>query len=694
MNSDNFSTALPVTRNEPKDDSGYASQEPSPPPNSSRSFTDRAIAKGKSIMPNYIRKPKQLRPYDKPIPQLTWNRFSDLREQYAESLNNLTRGLPNCTSILMTLQVLGENEESAEPWVFIQCNKAVFGKITRFFRESAIRCDFEPPQPDDRFPRLRVCVHPQKPRPLVSTVVKTANAPPQFDLSANSEGNEIYVLKSNVTPGARRGRQIMTGYSHGVRQATMGGFIKTIDSGSLETIYGMTAGHFVFEELYDDAEYSPVSDYDSEYNEDMESFEFDLNFVEANSEDENDVHVLDKSGIEIDEEVNMDEWSRLGKLSMASHNLFIDEGNLDWGLITIDKNSYSPPNAAFNPYPTRTKSRGEQSSVQMSSARGPLNGILHGSWSYIMLPPGKVLVQTRLLSLSEGEKLHVGDSGAWIVDSSSFLRVYGHVVASDVLGRGYVVPIHNTLEDIRKGLVRLFSRPFWVAPAYIMNILHSNDTGTKLSPPKGLIKGFEDHGDADEKFAPLPSKFNKLDSKYLTMKPIPSTPLPIKSPRPELQPSTVAKKQSDAEFSKALTPSQDVSVSTRVPKSEEFKMDKEEEELRRIYFRHNQRYKEKEVELIEAGEEHNDNEHLKDLKDARDVAEKFYIIRKAEVRQDTKLAIHLKKELENLPGYEDYIISSESDTSGPHELSSAHDTKHPTSKKTRKRKIDEEKGSI
>ncbi|KAF5875895.1 uncharacterized protein Bfra_002291 [Botrytis fragariae] len=673
MNSDNFSTALPVTRNEPNEDSGYASLEPSPPPNSSKSLTDRAIAKGKSIMPNYIRKPKKLRPYDKPIPQLTWDRFSDLREQYAESLNSLTRGLPNCTSILMTLQVLGENEESAEPWVFIQCNKAVVGKITRFFQRSAIRRDFEPSQPDDRFPRLRVHIYPQKPRPLVNT----ANAPPQFDSPAISEGNEIYVLKVFAwgAPGHH------------------GGFIKTIDSGNLETIYGMTAGHFVFEELYDDAEYSPVSDYDGEYEEDVESFEFELGFIEANSEDENDLHVLNKSGIEIDEEVNMNEWSRLGKLSMASHNLFTDEGNLDWGLITIDKNSYSPPNAAFNPYPTRSQSRGGQSSVQMSSTRGPLNGILHGSWSYIMLPPGKVLVQTRLLSLSDGKKLHVGDSGAWIVDSSSFLRVYGHVVASDVLGRGYVVPIHDTLEDIKKGLARLFSKPFSVSLAYSINVLRPNDTGTK-HPPKGPMKGVEDHGDADGKHVPLPSRFSEADSKYSTMEPTPSPPRPGKSPRPELQPPTVAKKQSDAESFKALTPSPNIAAAYSRGYPGQLSMDKEEQELEKALLKCEKRYDEREIELLEAGEDTDHNKDLKNLEHARDIASRYYLIRKAELRNDTKLAAQLKMELENLPGYGDYIISSKSDTYGSHELPSAHEIKHRAGKKIPEGEIGEGKGSI
>jgi hypothetical protein len=120
MNVANSSTALPAPRNEPKNrqsgglNSGYASQS-STPDSLKSNFVDRAVANGRNLWPHSFRKPKQLRPFNKSISQLTWDRFSDLREQYAEKLNHLTRSLPNCPSILMTLQVLGEDEETAEP---------------------------------------------------------------------------------------------------------------------------------------------------------------------------------------------------------------------------------------------------------------------------------------------------------------------------------------------------------------------------------------------------------------------------------------------------------------------------------------------------------------------------------------------------------------------------------------------------
>ena len=47
--------------------------------------------------------------------------------------------------------------------------------------------------------------------------------------------------------------------------------------------------------------------------------------------------------------------------------------------------------------------------------------------------------------------LKSGDCGSWVVDSETN-EVYGHIVASDVFGEVYVVPLGAVLEDIRKQL--------------------------------------------------------------------------------------------------------------------------------------------------------------------------------------------------------------------------------------------------
>jgi hypothetical protein len=103
------------------------------------------------------RKKTKLTHFEKEIPKLTQNRFEDLRELYADSLNNLASGISKRRGILMTLKVLGESEETAEPWVFIQCDKAIAKKVRRFFKQSSVVSDFKPPSPNIYTPKLCIC---------------------------------------------------------------------------------------------------------------------------------------------------------------------------------------------------------------------------------------------------------------------------------------------------------------------------------------------------------------------------------------------------------------------------------------------------------------------------------------------------------------------------------------------------------
>lgn len=44
-----------------------------------------------------------------------------------------------------------------------------------------------------------------------------------------------------------------------------------------------------------------------------------------------------------------------------------------------------------------------------------------------------------------------GDSGSWVVDASTY-EVYGHVVATDAFGEAYVIPLRDTLRQMKKQL--------------------------------------------------------------------------------------------------------------------------------------------------------------------------------------------------------------------------------------------------
>ncbi len=402
----NSPTTLPVVNTKQKGsesrgiDSGYASQISTP--NSSKSgLVDSAVTDGKNLWPRFFQKPKQLRPYNKPVSQLTWDRFSDLREQYADILNNFTRNLPNCPSVLMTLQVLGEDEETAKPWVFVQCDKAVFKKINNFFKQPVVKIDFEPPQPDDRSPLLRVLVHPRKPRLL--GIHEGCSS--QHDVLTDGDLIEIFADKGSISAGDLSGIPIMSEHSQRIHKATLGGIVVVTDKKGQRTLFGMTAGHFLQQQPYDLSEDELSDDVDDEFHAE-ESFELDPSSIEVKVEEEKEALPVGGSEDEHGRKADLNKWSKLGRLSKASHTCLEDGRNFDWALMTIDESHpvFLPTMPFYNSYQSRDLGfSAPETNVMAVFARGLKRGTLSSSLSYIMLPPGKVLVGTYLLSFSDGE---------------------------------------------------------------------------------------------------------------------------------------------------------------------------------------------------------------------------------------------------------------------------------------------------
>jgi hypothetical protein len=86
-----------------------------------------------------------------------------------------------------------------------------------------------------------------------------------------------------------------------------------------------------------------------------------------------------------------------------------------------------------------------------SSCSSRFSGVRLGLLSHmpgaIMLSPEDGFIDAHLLTLDDGQELQDGDSGSWVVNPIS-LEVYGHVVATDITGDGYVIPLHAALDEM------------------------------------------------------------------------------------------------------------------------------------------------------------------------------------------------------------------------------------------------------
>lgn len=178
--------------------------------------------------------------------------------------------------------------------------------------------------------------------------------------------------------------------------------------------------------------------------------------------------------------VSISEWSFVESQKLGNIlNMFKDytewkDQYLDWALFTLDPTVYRP-----NLFFSETKAR----KFQLTAASGkslpetgchpvvimgrPSQGFKSGSLSTmptrVLLGPGKGFVDVYTLSLDTGSgKVAVslslieliiavssGDSGSWVIDPV-MAKVYGHVIATDMLGEAYVIPLEGIFEDIRR----------------------------------------------------------------------------------------------------------------------------------------------------------------------------------------------------------------------------------------------------
>jgi len=385
-------------------DSGYASKSSTPKNSKSgENFGPFVVANTSSSLLTRRKKTK-LSPFEKEIPKSTQNRFEDLRELYADRLNSLGSGIAKRRGILMTLKVLGENEEKAEPWVFVQCDKTIAKKVRRFFKEPSVVSDFQPSSPSKFTPKLDIYVHELpllllgRSSPTSSTSKKPSPTTQKSVELYNGRGSNLHTLcgsKIVVTINGQR------------RSATVGGVISVETAeGSIEH-FGMTAGHFLNEDCnmegfdeevqegLDADEQGTDDDTDEEVSDDEQDFELDL----GPSEETGHTFLLKRTAVQAEESSSISIGS--GHVFCTSQENLQGGPNLDWALFAVD-NKLKLPNIVFRDEITTSRTFRSTVYVELSTvSRGHIYGTLSDSWSYLTLAPGNGLVRMKALKLAD-----------------------------------------------------------------------------------------------------------------------------------------------------------------------------------------------------------------------------------------------------------------------------------------------------
>ncbi|KAK1465930.1 hypothetical protein CMEL01_11922 [Colletotrichum melonis] len=309
--------------------------------------------------------------------------------------------------------ILGTAAENAHEHIVVLCPSQLLDTINEFFEKTKIIKELC--EPSDQIPSISIIVEGREPRmmaQLLHSVMAMGPHPQSPD--------DIYM------PGMQSlsGQCVVAKDTLGIAIiATCGGMIKVVDKTGKRMLYGMTAGHV---------------------------------FNDANSQITQDLANVWRPQYR-------EEWLTPGRV-WKRDGLQEKGPDCDWALLAPEHvwlfgaNRYRTRDSSGQPiehaltteigtFPPDTICQ-EVEMIDAPHSTKP--GLLSSEPTRILLGAGDAFTQAYILTLDEGE-VRSGDSGAWVVGSSSH-DVFGHIVARDMFGDAYVVPLDQTFNDIRTSM--------------------------------------------------------------------------------------------------------------------------------------------------------------------------------------------------------------------------------------------------
>ncbi|CAM1510077.1 Fc.00g004120.m01.CDS01 [Cosmosporella sp. VM-42] len=247
------------------------------------------------------------------------------------------------------------------------------------------------------------------------------------------------------------------------RNATCGGLIKVVTNDGHIQCYGITAGH-VLQDLHE--EHDDKSNRPLESNSDSEDDSMD---TDDDSEIELDSVMSDfiTDALPPSSLIEPDSWAFDGPFVLGEIIDPLTRPSLaeatrcyDWALFSPVKSGdgtsqymnklVSDARATIALSERRPGMTGNRS-VSIMAGESVKKGHLLSSPGRIIIEPGQDFIDTYVITIDEETGICDGDSGSWVVDTETF-ELYGHLVASDIFGSGYVVPMSDVFSDIKDRL--------------------------------------------------------------------------------------------------------------------------------------------------------------------------------------------------------------------------------------------------
>lgn len=329
--------------------------------------------------------------FDKDVDKSTFLYFQDISIRLTHPLmQRLEKTRKQFRPIAIRLMVLGKDESSAKPYIVVFCPECVKETVKKFFQgeEAKYHCQRNQPGLVD----FEVIVEGQPPRTM------TGNQPPPFDIApGNSTGSH------HCWPLATPIKINITGET---RYATMGGFVVAIDNDGAPSIYGMTAGHAIIQDVVnhnDQREYAVEGS--------STGSDHDFNRIEAEGDiSEKEIQhgprpPIDVSYKRYNESKEEEEWSPLGHVAQASFSY--KACNRDWALVEgIERLGWRnrPKNNDIERYFLNDIAPGltNYSDRIEISHQPPFFGTLSRLPSLALLPFGHDFVRVHIVQLQDG----------------------------------------------------------------------------------------------------------------------------------------------------------------------------------------------------------------------------------------------------------------------------------------------------
>ncbi|OAL50942.1 hypothetical protein IQ07DRAFT_406834 [Pyrenochaeta sp. DS3sAY3a] len=377
-----------------------------------------------------------LKRFEKDVDKSIIQSFEDIIDRLkGPLLIELRKSRKTFQPFAIRLLVAGEDEVSAVPSIVIFCPDTVRELVKKFFQCEMARRLCQPSQPGQLNLKVFVIGHP--PRQKAS-----------FQGPEDSS-DKVYVGnpgESDQNPWSNYVKIVGAGDA---RCATMGGVLIVTHHDGTSSVYGLTAGHALVQ--------------------DGMQRTMDGNGVDTEASRRESDPILSSTG-RTSSIMNSVWWYEYGKIAEASYSA--TARSHDWALIKNLTRLVAPPTAET--FSFDVDSREPVGPVEIGS-KSSIRGEISSLPSFALLPFGLDFIRVYTITVHDGQELHSGASGSWVVSGQNGVfkaviaalkylisslrehveqkvRVLGHVVADDALGDIYMVPLTDILSDIAKEL--------------------------------------------------------------------------------------------------------------------------------------------------------------------------------------------------------------------------------------------------